>query len=88
MKKLLTVMLAVMVCITFAGIASAETELKVDRKSVVQGKSVDLGGRRIIKKKKKGERKREREREAFIESIGSVRNGADGENRHMTESLE
>ena len=24
-----------------------------DRKSVVQGKSVDLGGRRIIKKKKK-----------------------------------
>ena len=25
--------------------------LKVDRKSVVQGKSVDLGGRRIIKKK-------------------------------------
>ena len=28
-----------------------------DRKSVVQGKSVDLGGRRIIKKKK---RKKER----------------------------
>ncbi len=27
-------------------------EDKVDRKSVVQGKSVDLGGRRIIKKKK------------------------------------
>ena len=27
--------------------------LKGDRKSVVQGKSVDLGGRRIIKKKKK-----------------------------------
>ena len=26
-----------------------------DRKSVVQGKSVDLGGRRIIKKKKKGD---------------------------------
>ena len=25
----------------------------IDRKSVVQGKSVDLGGRRIIKKKKK-----------------------------------
>ena len=25
----------------------------LDRKSVVQGKSVDLGGRRIIKKKKK-----------------------------------
>ena len=28
-------------------------DLKLDRKSVVQGKSVDLGGRRIIKKKKK-----------------------------------
>ena len=27
--------------------------LLADRKSVVQGKSVDLGGRRIIKKKKK-----------------------------------
>ena len=26
---------------------------KKDRKSVVQGKSVDLGGRRIIKKKKR-----------------------------------
>src|SRR5690348_18467639 len=28
------------------------TELEADRKSVVYGKSVDLGGRRIIKKKK------------------------------------
>src|SRR5256885_16967716 len=28
-------------------------DLKLDRKSVVKGKSVDLGGRRIIKKKKK-----------------------------------
>src|SRR2546430_17449197 len=28
-----------------------------DRKSVVEGKSVDLGGRRIIKKKKKQERR-------------------------------
>ena len=27
-------------------------EKEIDRKSVVQGKSVDLGGRRIIKKKK------------------------------------
>ena len=27
--------------------------MTIDRKSVVQGKSVDLGGRRIIKKKKK-----------------------------------
>ena len=31
-----------------------------DRKSVVQGKSVDLGGRRIIKKKNK---RKEKERE-------------------------
>ena len=29
----------------------------IDRKSVVQGKSVDLGGRRIIKKKKKKKKK-------------------------------
>src|SRR5258706_14075545 len=27
---------------------------EIDRKSVVEGKRVDLGGRRIIKKKKKG----------------------------------
>ena len=32
---------------------SALNDKKEDRKSVVQGKSVDLGGRRIIKKKKK-----------------------------------
>ena len=32
---------------------SEEDKVKEDRKSVVQGKSVDLGGRRIIKKKKK-----------------------------------
>ena len=31
-----------------------------DRKSVVQGKSVDLGGRRIIKKKKKKKEKKEK----------------------------
>src|SRR5690349_5528058 len=31
-----------------------------DRKSVVWGKSVDLGGRRIIKKKKKDKRRRKR----------------------------
>src|SRR5260221_12418182 len=35
------------------------TSARIDRKSVVYGKSVDLGGRRIIKKKKK---KRENER--------------------------
>ena len=29
----------------------------LDRKSVVQGKSVDLGGRRIIKKKKRKKKK-------------------------------
>ena len=33
-----------------------------DRKSVVQGKSVDLGGRRIIKKKRKKEEKKEKEK--------------------------
>ncbi len=32
---------------------STVDDLSVDRKSVVQGKSVDLGGRRIIKKKKR-----------------------------------
>ena len=31
---------------------------KRDRKSVVQGKSVDLGGGRIIKKKKKNKQKK------------------------------
>ena len=35
---------------------------KIDRKSVVQGKSVDLGGRRIIKKKKKKEKKRKKKK--------------------------
>src|SRR5256885_10614660 len=30
-----------------------EIEMRVDRKSVVKGKRVDLGGRRIIKKKKR-----------------------------------
>ena len=34
-------------------IEALKAEAKADRKSVVQGKSVDLGGRRIIKKKKK-----------------------------------
>ena len=33
-------------------IPQEEIEKFLDRKSVVQGKSVDLGGRRIIKKKK------------------------------------
>ena len=37
-----------------------DRQVKTDRKSVVQGKSVDLGGRRIIKKKK---RREERNRE-------------------------
>ena len=35
---------------------------KRDRKSVVQGKSVDLGGRRIIKKKKKEKKRKEKKR--------------------------
>ena len=39
-------------------------EMTQDRKSVVQGKSVDLGGRRIIKKKKKEKQeKREEQKE-------------------------
>ena len=33
-----------------------------DRKSVVQGKSVDLGGRRIIKKKKKRRNRKKRKK--------------------------
>src|SRR2546422_9604339 len=37
---------------TAAEVAAAEAEAQADRKSVVEGKSVDLGGRRIIKKKK------------------------------------
>ena len=37
-------------------------EKKRDRKSVVQGKSVDLGGRRIIKKKKERKERRKREK--------------------------
>ena len=56
-----------------------------DRKSVVQGKSVDLGGRRIIKKKKKRkERKREREkkrkknREREREMVDQSREGVMG----------
>src|SRR2546423_13037287 len=37
-----------------AGLDDVEIEAaQIDRKSVVEGKSVDLGGRRIIKKKKK-----------------------------------
>src|SRR5260221_13496570 len=39
-------------------IAPRPGERDRDRKSVVEGKSVDLGGRRIIKKKKKKKRKR------------------------------
>src|SRR5271166_7064251 len=36
-----------------AGVLCDDTNPRRDRKSVVKGKSVDLGGRRIIKKKKK-----------------------------------
>ena len=38
------------------GRIKAEEILEEDRKSVVQGKSVDLGGRRSIKKKNKKEK--------------------------------
>ena len=34
----------------------------LDRKSVVQGKSVDLGGRRIIKKKKRKKEKKKKKK--------------------------
>ena len=43
-------------------------EDSLDRKSVVQGKSVDLGGRRIIKKK----REREKERDNQVQEIQRV----------------
>ena len=44
--------------------------LQIDRKSVVQGKSVDLGGRRIIKKKKqKKKRKRKKKKKKKEETI-------------------
>ena len=36
----------------FAYYKAQKEAIETDRKSVVQGKSVDLGGRRIIKKKK------------------------------------
>src|SRR2546422_11308971 len=39
---------------TSAGTVQTFASRSRDRKSVVEGKSVDLGGRRIIKKKKKG----------------------------------
>ena len=39
-----------------------DIQFMLDRKSVVQGKSVDLGGRRIIKKKKKREKEKEKEK--------------------------
>ena len=38
---------------SFLNSHSTSDNSQADRKSVVQGKSVDLGGRRIIKKKKK-----------------------------------
>src|SRR2546430_14483033 len=41
----------------FAARLGDRVRLERDRKSVVEGKSVDLGGRRIIKKKKKTKKK-------------------------------
>src|SRR6266568_8921602 len=41
------------------GQGDATTRFHQDRKSVVLGKSVDLGGRRIIKKKKKRKKKKQ-----------------------------
>src|SRR5215213_11866255 len=50
-------------------------QLRGDRKSVVEGKSVDLGGRRIIKKKKKEEKQEGRERREQDEGTRRVRRG-------------
>ena len=50
-------------------VAKAAKYEKEDRKSVVQGKSVDLGGRRIIKKKKKEKKRRIRSRKKCLEMI-------------------
>ena len=44
------------------GLTQLECFKATDRKSVVQGKSVDLGGRRIIKKKKTKEKKEKKKK--------------------------
>src|SRR2546422_11131255 len=46
-----------------------------DRKSVVQGKSADLGGRRIIKKKKQGTNKTKRRAQATKRVSSGTRTG-------------
>ena len=45
-----------------SGKGTVMISLEEDRKSVVQGKSVDLGGRRIIKKKNKHTQKKKRKK--------------------------
>src|SRR5256884_9596482 len=60
---------------TFSGLTLSGTAGK-DRKSVGEGKRVELGGRRIIKKKKKAEnriRSYEHKRDASVENIPSTR---------------
>ena len=48
--------------------------ITTDRKSVVEGKRVDLGGRRIIKKKKQIKKQRKRSEEGRVgKSISSTR---------------
>ena len=47
------------------GIAEFKGEYRIDRKSVVQGKSVDLGGRRIIEKKKKQTNEKKKKKSQF-----------------------
>ncbi len=44
----------------------------IDRKSVVQGKSVDLGGRRIIKKKKKEKKKKIKQKKIKKKKINTI----------------
>src|SRR3989339_2026829 len=57
-------------CGVGTGLTCKGSTIGTDRKSVVKGKSVDLGGRRILKKKKKEEHGVKKKREA----MGTERN--------------
>ena len=52
-----------------------------DRKSVVQGKSVDIGGRRIIKKKKNKNKKKKKKEE--VEKMKGHRNSQEERDMRM-----
>src|SRR5260370_34905121 len=47
-----TVSVVLALMLTWPAVAELNMKLQLDRKSVVQGKRVDLGGRRIMKKEK------------------------------------